>query len=55
MEIAVYMTRGQMVQTSGTAGYHKPGSHVSMYLSTASSQQMLSRTVLLCHNLLAPP
>ena len=29
MEIAVYTTRGQMVQISGTAGYHKPGSHVS--------------------------
>ena len=29
MEIAVYTTRGQMVQISGTAGYHKPGWHVS--------------------------
>ena len=29
MEIAKCTTRGQMVQTSGTAGYHKPGSHVS--------------------------
>ena len=44
MEIAVYTTRGQMVHISGTAGYHKPGSHVSFQriLATDALQNCLT-------------